>query len=125
MMSIFYVALGGALGAAGRYGVGLWVKSASSVAFPWATFSVNIVGSVLMGLVMGWLARNGPNEPLRLFMAVGVLGGFTTCSAFSMEVFELLERREIWLALIYAVGSAVAGLAAFFIGYAMLRSAGA
>jgi CrcB protein len=77
-----------------------------------------------MGLVMGWLARTGPSEPLRLFLAVGLLGGFTTFSAFSLDVFTLIERREILMAVMYAAGSVLAGLAAFFVGYAALRSVG-
>ena len=124
-MSVFYVAIGGALGAVGRYSVGLWLKTAQVVGFPWATFSVNIIGSLCMGLLMGWLARAGPHEPLRLFLAVGVLGGFTTFSAFSLDVFALIERRELVMAAAYASGSVFAGLAAFFVGYAALRSVGA
>jgi len=123
-MSVFYVAIGGALGAVGRYGAGLWLKSPPVAGFPWSTFSVNIIGSLCMGLVMGWLARTGPSEPLRLFLAVGLLGGFTTFSAFSLDVFTLIERREILMAVMYAAGSVLAGLAAFFVGYAALRSVG-
>ena len=123
-MSVFYVAIGGALGAVGRYGVGFWLKSPPVAGFPWSTFSVNIIGSLCMGLVMGWLARTGPSEPLRLFLAVGLLGGFTTFSAFSLDVFTLIERREILMAVMYAAGSVLAGLAAFFVGYAALRSVG-
>jgi CrcB protein len=84
--------------------------------------SVNILGSLAMGLVMGWLSRVGGQEGLRLFLAVGVLGGFTTFSAFSMELFGLLERREAVLAVLYASSSLIGGVAAFCLGYALLRS---
>ena len=124
MMSFIYVGIGGALGAMARFGVSVWLKTAATSGFPWATLSVNIIGSLLMGLLMGWLARSG-HDGLRLFLAVGVLGGFTTFSAFSMELVGLLERREAALALLYASGSLVGGLVAFMAGYMLLRSVAA
>ena len=120
--AIILVALGGALGAVGRYLVGLSLKVASG--FPWATMSVNILGSLLMGLVIGWLSRqNGGSDALRLFVAVGILGGFTTFSAFSMDLFTLLERRDIAATGLYLGGSLLGGLAAFIIGFMALRAA--
>ncbi|MGB1108297.1 MAG: fluoride efflux transporter CrcB [Parvibaculales bacterium] len=120
--AIIWVALGGALGAVGRYLVGLSLKTASG--FPWATMSVNILGSLLMGLVIGWLSRqNGGSDALRLFVAVGILGGFTTFSAFSMDLFTLLERRDIAATMLYLGGSLLGGLVAFIIGFMALRAA--
>lgn len=120
--AIIWVALGGALGAVGRYLVGLSLKTASG--FPWATMSVNILGSLLMGLVIGWLSRqNGGSDALRLFVAVGILGGFTTFSAFSMDLFTLLERRDIAATALYLGGSLLGGLVAFIIGFMALRAA--
>lgn len=120
--AIIWVALGGALGAVGRYLVGLSLKTASG--FPWGTMSVNILGSLLMGLVIGWLSRqNGGSDALRLFVAVGILGGFTTFSAFSMDLFTLLERRDIAATVLYLGGSLLGGLAAFIIGFMALRAA--
>ena len=120
--AIIWVALGGALGAVGRYLVGLSLKTASG--FPWATMSVNILGSLLMGLVIGWLSRqNGGSDGLRLFVAVGILGGFTTFSAFSMDLFTLLERRDIAATVLYLGGSLLGGLVAFIIGFMALRAA--
>ena len=120
--AIIWVALGGALGAVGRYLVGLSLKTASG--FPWATMSVNILGSLLMGLVVGWLSRqNGGSDALRLFVAVGILGGFTTFSAFSMDLFTLLERRDIAATVLYLGGSLLGGLVAFIIGFMALRAA--
>ena len=120
--AIIWVALGGALGAVGRYLVGLSLKTASG--FPWATMSVNILGSLLMGLMIGWLSRqNGGSDALRLFVAVGILGGFTTFSAFSMDLFTLLERRDIAATVLYLGGSLLGGLAAFIIGFMALRAA--
>lgn len=120
--AIIWVALGGALGAVGRYLVGLSLKTASG--FPWGTMSVNILGSLLMGLVIGWLSRqNGGSDALRLFVAVGILGGFTTFSAFSMDLFTLLERRDIAATVLYLGGSLLGGLVAFIIGFMALRAA--
>ena len=120
--AIIWVALGGALGAVGRYLVGLSLKTASG--FPWATMSVNILGSLLMGLVIGWLSRqNGGSDVLRLFVAVGILGGFTTFSTFSMDLFTLLERRDIAATMLYLGGSLLGGLVAFIIGFMALRAA--
>ena len=120
--AIILVAFGGALGAVGRHLVGLVLKTAAG--FPWATMSVNILGSLLMGLVIGWLSRqNDGSDALRLFVAVGILGGFTTFSAFSMDLFTLLERRDIAATVLYLGGSLLGGLAAFIIGFMALRAA--
>lgn len=121
LQAIFLVGTGGALGAVARYGVGLLVKSASG--FPWATLSVNIIGSLLMGLVMGWLGRqSGATETMRLFWTVGLLGGFTTFSAFSLELVSLVERRELWAAGGYLGGSVLGGVAGLFIGYSLVKA---
>ena len=121
LQAILLVGTGGALGAVARYGVGLLVKSASG--FPWATLSVNIIGSLLMGLVMGWLGRqSGATETMRLFWTVGLLGGFTTFSAFSLELVSLVERRELWAAGGYLGGSVLGGVAGLFIGYSLVKA---
>jgi CrcB protein len=102
------VGLGGALGAMGRYGVNIAVGSFPG-GFPLSTLLVNVVGSLLMGLLIGALARATPvyGNEVRLFVAVGVLGGFTTFSSFSLDAMTLIERGEIAQAAIY-VGLSVA-----------------
>ena len=112
------VALGGALGAVARYSVGLLLRTPPD-GFPWATFSVNVLGSFFMGLVFAWVAAR--SEATRLFLVVGVLGGFTTFSAFSFDLFNLLERREFWQAAAYAGGTVLAAFAALLLGYALGR----
>ena len=125
LQAVLWVALGGAIGAIGRYAVGVGVKTASG--FPIATLSVNLLGSLLMGLLMGWLARQaapqeGLQEGVRLFLAVGLLGGFTTFSAFSMDVFMLLDKREFFAASAYLGGSLIGGVALFIGGYMLVKA---
>ena len=121
MLNVLLVALGGGLGAAGRYGVSL-AAPAQPGAWPWATFAINVTGSLLIGILGGWLATKGEaGEQWRLFLGVGVLGGFTTFSAFSLETMRLIERND-WLgASLYSVGSVLAGLAAVAIGLLMAK----
>ena len=123
-----FVALGGALGAWLRYAVNTaWLRAigaAATSAFPWATLSINVLGSLAMGLLAGWLARYGQQgEPWRLLLGVGVLGGFTTFSAFSLELAALIERGSLGTALLYAALSLGVGLAALFAGLSLMRVA--
>lgn len=120
------VALGGAFGALARYHLGRavaqWLGAQAVGGFPWPTFAANILGSLAMGALMGWLARHGhANEPARLLLGVGLLGGFTTFSAFSLELFALIERGQWPLALGYALASLIAGVGALALGFAILR----
>lgn len=120
------VAAGGALGAWLRFSVGrLWVQAIGPVrasAFPWATLTVNVAGSLMMGLLVGWLARSGSSEAMRLLIAVGVLGGFTTFSAFSLEVVALIERGFLSLAFLYLALSLGAGLLSLWLGLYLMRA---
>ncbi len=117
-----HVALGGAVGAVLRYHVGLAVaRIAGSGGFYWATLAVNVAGSLAMGLLAGWLVRSGGNEPMRLLLGVGLLGGFTTFSAFSLELVALIERGAFALAAGYALLSLVAGVAGLYLGLVAMR----
>jgi fluoride exporter len=122
MTRFLIVAAGGALGAVARYGIGRLLPSA---AWPWGTLSVNVVGGLLMGLLTGWLAFRGgaQSEPIRLFAAVGLLGGFTTFSAFSLETALMIERRQFALAGGYVAASVVLSIAALFLGLMLARRA--
>jgi fluoride exporter len=121
-----HVALGGAIGSVLRYQLGrgmthLLGPQAVS-AFPWATLTVNIVGSFAMGLLAGYLARYGEaGEPARLLLGVGLLGGFTTFSAFSLEMMLLIERGQAAQGFVYAAVSVLAGLSALYIGLIVMR----
>ncbi len=121
-----YVAVGGAVGALGRYQLGRavmhWTGPANT--FPWATLAANVIGCAAMGLLFGWLARHGTaNEPMRLLLGVGLLGGFTTFSAFSLEMLLLIQRGSAGLAVTYAGISVLAGIASLYFGLVLMRAA--
>lgn len=121
MLNVLLVALGGGLGAASRFGVSLAVPARAD-AWPVATFGINVAGSLLIGLLAGWLSTRGDAaEPWRLFLGVGVLGGFTTFSAYSLETMRMIERNDWVGASTYSIGSVIAGLIAVAIGLAMAK----
>lgn len=126
-----YVGLGGALGSWLRFLVGRgWTVALGPVragAFPYGTLTVNVVGSIAMGLLTGWLARFGNGnagnlEGTRLLLAVGVLGGFTTFSSFSLDFATLVQRGEIGTAAFYTGVTLLAGFAGLFAGLFIMRS---
>lgn len=117
MKMILAVATGGALGATGRFLVGKLMFKLMGPGFPWGTLTVNIIGSFVIGLIVTLLAtRYNLAHHWQGFLVIGVLGGFTTFSAFSMEVGLMLERHEITHAALYAMGSLIFGVAALFMG---------
>lgn len=123
LSNLLLVASGGALGSMLRYGVGRWAIALIGPGFPFGTFVVNILGGLLMGLLAGWLARSGENgEELRLLLGVGVLGGFTTFSAFSLEVYNMITRAEVVLAAAYAISSMAGSVLAVLAGVWLMRS---
>ena len=123
-MALVYVATGGALGSMCRYLAAVWIGRLNTTSFPFHTFIINITGSFLMGVWIGvmTLMLPGRAKDLHLLMAVGVLGGYTTFSTFSLEAYMLLEKG-LWLqAAFYMIGSVVLSIAALFAGMWLLRS---
>jgi CrcB protein len=124
MQAVLLVGAGGALGALARYGAGILFTRAGWIAFPWSTLTVNIAGSFLIGLLAGLLAAFTPawSEEARLFLAVGVLGGFTTFSAFSLDAVLLIERGDFLPATGYILASAVVSILALAAGLFLVRT---
>jgi fluoride exporter len=123
LTGIAWVAAGGALGSVARHLVTLGTHRFLGSGLPWNTLAVNVLGSFAMGLAVTWVASRPTSAPdLRLFLATGVLGGFTTFSAFSLDVVTLLERRELAAAALYASASMVLSLLAIVGGIALARS---
>ncbi len=113
------VALGGALGALGRYLLGGWIQAALGPGFPWSTLLINALGSFLIGLVVRLSLEGALSGEARLFLAMGLLGGFTTFSTFSYETLALLQDGEVLWAGFYALGSLALGLVLVFLGYTL------
>lgn len=118
-MLMMVVAAGGALGSVLRYGISLAAAPlVQRLNFPAATLGINVAGSFFMGLLMAWLAsQESQPEWLRPFFAVGVLGGFTTFSAFSFEALQLMQSGAMTPALVYILLSVMLGIAALWLGY--------
>ena len=121
-MGYLIVFLGGGLGAALRHGVNLGAARLLGTGFPYGTLTVNVLGSLAMGLMVAWFAFEGsPSQHWRLFLTTGMLGGFTTFSTFSLDTALLYERGQVEVAALYVVVSVAAGLAGLFAGLALVR----
>ncbi len=123
-MGYLIVFIGAGIGGALRHGVNLAAVRLLGYGFPFGTLVVNVLGSFLIGLLAGYFAyRTGLNQHLRLFLTTGILGGFTTFSAFSLDAALLVERHSYALAAAYVIGSVVLALAGLFLGLALFRHA--
>lgn len=123
MQNLLLVAAGGATGAVARYVLGAQALRAFGPGWPYGTFAANVIGGFLMGLLAGALALRGMADPekWRLLLGVGALGGFTTFSAYSLEVALMIERREWGAALGYSLGSVALSIGALFAGLILMR----
>jgi CrcB protein len=123
MPMILWVAAGGALGSAARYLVNVAAGRLLGPEFPWGTLTVNIAGSFVMGLMIALMAmKMQVSQEVRAFITTGILGGFTTFSAFSLDFAVLVERREAGLAALYVIASVALSLAAIFAGLKLGRA---
>lgn len=116
MSHIILAALGGAIGAVMRHTSGSVALRLFGPTFPWGTLFVNVFGSLIMGLFISWLVKRGGSTEMRIFFATGILGGFTTFSAFSLDVANIVERGEMGLALGYVLASVGLSIFAVFAG---------
>ena len=124
-MLYLIVFLGAGIGGALRHGVNVGAARLLGYGFPFGTLIVNVVGSFIMGLLAGYFAfRPGIGQHVRLFLTTGILGGFTTFSAFSLDTALLVERHSYGLAAGYVVGSVAASVSALFFGLAVFRGGG-
>lgn len=122
MPTILLVMSGGAIGAALRYGANSAIPTSAATGWPWATLVVNIVGGFLMGLLVALGSRFGLADGWRLFLGVGVLGGFTTFSAFTLEMVTMLEGGRAATAALYAGTSIIGALVALALGSWLVRA---
>ena len=121
-MNYVLVFFGGGLGASLRPFINIACARCVGTDFPYGTFIINIAGSTVMGLIAGFLAFKGEaSQPWRLFVMTGILGGYTTFSAFSLDTALLYERGQVGLALLYVLGSVVLSIAGLFAGLALVR----
>lgn len=123
MNKLLLVAAGGAVGSVARYLVGVGALRAFGSGWPYGTFTVNIVGGFLMGCLASWLAQRGAasSEPWRVLLAVGVMGGFTTFSSFSLETALMIQKRAYLQAFSYSAASVLLSVAALFAGLLIAR----
>lgn len=122
-MTYVLVFVGGGLGAMLRHFINLLSGRLLGTGFPYHTLFINVTGSLVMGLVAGYLAFKGQaSQPLRLFLMTGVLGGYTTFSAFSLDAALLYERGALGLAALYVAGSVALSIAGLFAGLAVVRA---
>ncbi len=122
MLPLLYVMVGGAVGSGARYLTGRAMLSSLGPDYPFGTLAVNLIGGLLMGVLVGVLARNTASETWRLLLGVGVLGGFTTFSAFSLDVVTMIERGAIGVAFGYVLVSVIGSVAALFAGLSAVRA---
>jgi len=123
MPIVLWVALGGAIGSAARYGVNVWSLRLLGTEFPWHTLIVNLAGCFAMGLLVELMAlKLHVSYEVRAFLTTGILGGFTTFSAFSLDFALLVERKAILAAGAYAAGSVLLSLLAVFAGLYLMRA---
>ncbi len=124
MPIVLQIALGGALGALARFGVGQVTARTLGAAFPYGTLAVNVLGSLMIGALAALMLSSEALAPWRPILITGFLGGFTTFSAFSLETLTLVEKGATGQAALYVILSVVLSLFAVFIGWSLMRGAG-
>ena len=121
ILKVLLIALGGAIGSVCRYGLGGLVYRMFGSVFPWGTLAVNLLGSLVIGFLWAAFERGAIGSNMRLFLFIGILGGFTTFSSYTLETFSLFRENETRLAITNMMVSNIVGVAAVFIGFAIFR----
>jgi len=117
VLAYLAVFLGGAVGSTLRHTVNQVAAAILGINFPWGTLAVNISGSIAIGMIAGWFAFHGESSQIfRLFLTTGIVGGFTTFSAFTLETALFFDRGQYPTALLYSLGSVILGVAGVFVG---------
>jgi CrcB protein len=124
LVNVLLVALGGAIGSAARYLVGAFVANRFGPDFPWGTFIVNVSGSFFIGVILSLVGGGQLPAGARLFLAVGVMGGYTTFSTYSNETLQLVQGGEVGAAMFNALGQVVAGFIGVYLGVVLGRVLG-
>jgi len=122
MIKVIAIGFGGAIGAITRYGVSGWAYSFAGTSFPWGTFIVNMIGSLLIGLCAGIVEEVQFSDEIKMFVFVGLLGSFTTFSTFSYKNFQMIQEGEYGLIAANVGGSIILGLAMVFVGMMVART---
>ncbi len=117
MPIILQVIIGGALGALSRYGVSLLLPVGNGLRFPWNTFTANLIGCLVIGVVMGFVLNNSLSKQYLPLILIGFLGGFTTFSSFGWETIQLFQNKHTMLAVYYVLGTNIVGLLLVLVGY--------
>ena len=123
-MNVLFVALGGAIGSAARYLVGALIANRFGPDFPWGTFVVNVSGSFLIGVILSFVGGGQLPAGARPFLAVGIMGGYTTFSTYNHETLQLLQGGEFGAATFNTLGQVVAGLFGVYLGVVLGRALG-
>lgn len=122
MRDLLWVGLGGFLGANARYLLGAWIAARLGTTFPYGTFVINVTGSFVLGVIMGLLDAHVLAPAIRLSLAIGFVGAYTTFSTFTYETLRLIESGSLFLATANVVGSVVVGMVAAVVGLAAGRA---
>ena len=118
-----WLGAGAFLGANMRFWLGEWMDQRGAIVFPWETFLINVSGSILIGIFYAFELRYTPNFAYRLFLAVGICGGFTTFSTFSWETLRMMEKGQWGIAGLYVAASVILTISGCYIGFALARTA--
>ena len=120
LKEIIWVGAGSAIGGISRFAIGQWISSIANISFPVSTFSINIIGSFLIGMLLALQSKHGLSTATMLFLTTGFCGGFTTFSTFSLENILLIKQGQMGMAFLYMTTSLILGLVAVYSGYKVI-----